>query len=406
MASMGFMGANTEKLYAPNDIWLSRLRRLPHARGVGIFALLTASALSLIVSAGLLALRQTDGVEERAQQTLRRQFLASLAAAPVPLVAPPATEGTVPVPVQFLPEPPRPVPGGPIALIRIPSIGVDKVVVEGTGDDQLSQGPGHYPSTAMPGEGGTFAVAAHRLIYGAPFFSLDRLKPGSRISVVTAEGGFVYRVTRRETVPASSNRALMQTVRDQERLVLTTTARSLKGDKRLVVTAVLEDRGKRTTARVQLPADNWEAPPPEPVVEEFGLSPLGRLAATNVTPRTAQPPPKPAEAAPPPPPPPTPPPPPAPAPAAAPAPAPAPSPEAAPPPPPPPAPEPRANTSPAIVASEPSPAPSGPLHRAPNRFAPACRNGIDDDGDGAIDFRSLDGFRQDRACNGENDEEE
>lgn len=400
MASMGFIGANTQRLYTPNGAWLSRIRRLPHARGVGIFALLAAIGLSVIVSAGLLALRQTDGVEERAQAALRRQFLASLAAAPVPLVAPPATEGSVPVPVQFLPEPPGPIPGDPVALIRIPSIGVDKVVVEGIGDDELSQGPGHYPSTAMPGEGGTFAVAAHRLTYGAPFSSLDRLKPGDRISVVTSEGGFVYKVTKRETVPSSRNRALTQSGSDPERLVLTTTARSLKGDKRLVVTAVLENRGERSTARVQVPADNSAAPPAEPVVEEFGLSPLGRLAATNVTPRTAEPP-TPAEAAPQPPPPP--PPPPAPAPAAA----PAPSPEAVTPPPPPaPAPDPPAITSPLVVAPEPSPTPTGPQHRAPNPFAPACRNGIDDDGDGAIDFRSLDGARQDRDCNGENDEEE
>jgi len=39
-------------------------------------------------------------------------------------------------------------------------------------------------------------------------------------------------------------------------------------------------------------------------------------------------------------------------------------------------------------------------------FAPACRNGIDDDGDGLTDFRSLDGTRQDDGCNGESDNDE
>ncbi|HEX2148601.1 MAG TPA: hypothetical protein VHI31_00290, partial [Actinomycetota bacterium] len=82
---------------------------------------------------------------------------------------------------------------------------------------------------------------------------------------------------------------------------------------------------------------------------------------------------------------------------------PAPAPAPAPPPPPPPAPAPQA-PSPQPQAA--SPAPAGTLHRSANVFAPACRNGIDDDGDGFTDFRSLDGTRQDDGCNGESDNDE
>ena len=42
------------------------------------------------------------------------------------------------------------VPGRAIAIIRIPKIDVDLVVVEGTGTEQLKKGPGHYPWTAYP----------------------------------------------------------------------------------------------------------------------------------------------------------------------------------------------------------------------------------------------------------------
>src|SRR5919106_2368603 len=45
--------------------------------------------------------------------------------------------------------PPRdfnPRPGQPVFLLKIPSIDVDQVVVEGVGVDDLRKGPGHYPS--------------------------------------------------------------------------------------------------------------------------------------------------------------------------------------------------------------------------------------------------------------------
>ncbi|HVL51552.1 MAG TPA: hypothetical protein VM754_08650, partial [Actinomycetota bacterium] len=53
-----------------------------------------------------------------------------------------------------------------------------------------------------------------------------------------------------------------------------------------------------------------------------------------------------------------------------------------------------------------SPSPDAPAARAPDPLAPACSNGIDDDGDGLIDFRASDGSRQDRGCNGWNDNDE
>src|SRR5688500_4971999 len=36
-------------------------------------------------------------------------------------------------------------PGAPVALLRIPALGLDEVVVEGVGDTQLNAGPGHLP---------------------------------------------------------------------------------------------------------------------------------------------------------------------------------------------------------------------------------------------------------------------
>lgn len=86
--------------------------------------------------------------------------------------------------------------GDGIAFIRIPAFGVDyvRVVVEGTNAEELSDGPGHYVDTAMPGELGNFALAGHRVSQGSPFLDLDKLLPGDAIVIETADTYFTYRV--------------------------------------------------------------------------------------------------------------------------------------------------------------------------------------------------------------------
>lgn len=81
-------------------------------------------------------------------------------------------------------------------MLHIPRLGDDyeRVVVEGTAQVQLAQGPGHYLDTAMPGQEGNFAVAGHRIGRGSPFLDLDRMQPGDAIVVETASNWYVYRV--------------------------------------------------------------------------------------------------------------------------------------------------------------------------------------------------------------------
>lgn len=90
----------------------------------------------------------------------------------------------------------KPLPGDAIARISIPSIGVDEYVVEGTDTPNLRKGPGHYPSTPLPGDGGTTAIAGHRTTYGAPFRRVDDLDRGARIVVEMPRRSYIYRVER------------------------------------------------------------------------------------------------------------------------------------------------------------------------------------------------------------------
>ncbi|TQN38095.1 sortase A [Blastococcus colisei] len=86
--------------------------------------------------------------------------------------------------------------GDAFAVLHIPRLGLDyeRVVLEGTQERQLSQGPGHYTGTAMPGEQGNVAFAGHRVGKGSPFLELDLLQPGDPIVVETADSWFVYRM--------------------------------------------------------------------------------------------------------------------------------------------------------------------------------------------------------------------
>jgi sortase A len=86
--------------------------------------------------------------------------------------------------------------GDAFAVLHIPRFGPDyeRVVLEGTAETQLSQGPGHYAGTAMPGEQGNVALAGHRVGKGSPFLELDLMQPDDPIVVETADNWFVYRV--------------------------------------------------------------------------------------------------------------------------------------------------------------------------------------------------------------------
>ena len=86
--------------------------------------------------------------------------------------------------------------GEAFALLHIPRLGADyaRAIVEGTGTEELEQGPGHYPGTAMPGQQGNFAVAGHRVGRGSPFLEIDELRAGDPIVVETADSWYVYRV--------------------------------------------------------------------------------------------------------------------------------------------------------------------------------------------------------------------
>lgn len=128
--------------------------------------------------------------QERSQDLLYDQFRTDVASATAPV-------GPV-VPV-----------GEPVALLRIPSLGLEQVVVEGTASGDLRAGPGHQRNTVLPGQDGTSVVMGRAATYGRPFADITQLRPGDAIEVVVAQGTRVFEVlgVRRTGDPLPQPRA-------------------------------------------------------------------------------------------------------------------------------------------------------------------------------------------------------
>jgi sortase A len=85
--------------------------------------------------------------------------------------------------------------GRAIGRIKIPRLGLNMIVVEGTDHDALTKGPGRDVRSYMPGENRLVYIAGHRTTYLAPFAHIERLRRGDRVTLQMPYATFQYRVT-------------------------------------------------------------------------------------------------------------------------------------------------------------------------------------------------------------------
>jgi LPXTG-site transpeptidase (sortase) family protein len=98
-------------------------------------------------------------------------------------------------PVAPVDEANRPLAAGtPVAIIEIPRLGVNEVVVEGTSSRTLRSGPGHRRDTVLPGQVGTSVILGRLAAYGGPFGSLGELHAGDEVVAVTGQGRHTFTV--------------------------------------------------------------------------------------------------------------------------------------------------------------------------------------------------------------------
>ena len=105
--------------------------------------------------------------------------------------------------------------GDPIARLRIPRLGLNEIVVNGTDTNTLKRGPGRYLGSAMPGEGELVYVAGHRTTYGAPFSKIDKLRKGDRVFVELPYANIEYVITGHRIVEATETSVLKSKGREQ-----------------------------------------------------------------------------------------------------------------------------------------------------------------------------------------------
>ena len=218
---------------------------------------------------GLVQSGQQHRLLHQFEQTLASHRAASRRIPPDHAAAGPSVDrGAAGPPAAGGAEPPPSI-GQPVARMRIPAIGLDQVVVEGTGSAQLAVGPGHYPGTAPLGTRGNAAVAGHRTTHGRPFYDLNLLAVGDPIVVTTVRGTFVYRVATSEVVAPADVAVLAPS--PVAELTLTTCTPRYSAAQRLVVVARMAVR--------TVPAPSPATAAPTRVAGAAGTDPVDQVGA-------------------------------------------------------------------------------------------------------------------------------
>lgn len=134
------------------------------------------TVMAIVIVWFLAQLLVLGGLEQsRAQDRLYGDFRTQLASAEAP------TGGVI-------------TPGSPVAVMSIPSIGYQQVVLEGTSSGVLVNGPGHRRDTVLPGQAGVSILYGKSRTYGKPFAVMLDEATGRAMTVVTAQGTTTYRI--------------------------------------------------------------------------------------------------------------------------------------------------------------------------------------------------------------------
>jgi sortase A len=116
-----------------------------------------------------------------------------------------------------LPEQP-PSMGDIIGILQFPSIDEELPIIEGTDEDDLEKGVGHYKGSSFPNEQGQIVLSGHR---DTVFRKLGELKMGDILAISTPKGTFSYKIEHTQIVEAN-DRSIITLQKKEEILNLTT----------------------------------------------------------------------------------------------------------------------------------------------------------------------------------------
>lgn len=219
---------------APEEVEEKQFLRFgPGWIGAVVFAWLVTTLVALALVVYALGPMLQSGDQRKALTGIRGEMDVALGASQSLFgAAPPAK------PVEF---------GKPVAVLEIPVLKVQQVVIEGASSGETASGPGHVPGTAGLGQPGNAVIAGRNAGFGGPFGSLGTLERGDEIVVATTQGKSVYRVTDKATRPLDEGADYGKTENDRLTLVTSASWWPLASEEATVVTAVLEGRPFKPT---------------------------------------------------------------------------------------------------------------------------------------------------------------
>lgn len=124
----------------------------------------------------------------------------------------------------------------------IPTIRLDKQLVEGTDPDVLFKGIWRRPNGSTPDKGSNTVLAGHRFGYRPEmgnFYHLDKVKVGDSIMVVWNQSIYIYRVNEIKVVEPSA--VYIENLTKDDRVTLYTCTPIWSAKQRLVLVAGLEE---------------------------------------------------------------------------------------------------------------------------------------------------------------------
>ena len=166
---------------------------LPHQAGKPRQLPLLIERLSWTLGAGAIAVWTAVSVNGTLGAHRERERFAALQTAAIADAAVPNQSLWSPERVTAWRETQNTNAPAPLALLRIPRIGLEVAVLEGTDDWTLNRAVGHIEDTASPGAAGNSGIAGHRDGF---FRGLKDIRPGDGIEIETVGTIERYQVER------------------------------------------------------------------------------------------------------------------------------------------------------------------------------------------------------------------
>jgi sortase A len=98
--------------------------------------------------------------------------------------------------------------GEAIGILKIPRLKAELPIIEGTDEDELDKGVGHYSTTVLPGQNDQILLSGHR---DTVFRRLGELKIGDILQVNMPYGEYKYEITETEIVEADDTTVINST---------------------------------------------------------------------------------------------------------------------------------------------------------------------------------------------------